>query len=368
MITAYYKSTPGAFVDTNGERHLLPVAAIAANLTRVSGVHSFKRPASIFSFAFRYREKASPGHVADCLRETAVFHHPADVQIFNCDRVKTSCKIGRYLMVKILATARHLQMRPGDFDPLFGAPLRSFFLARKPSLSPLQIIHRVLEMARILDLFAGRERGETGDADIHANRLPGPRQWRRFRRLADNQRIPAVNAACDPKLFALSFDLAGKPDATGSNAGNREFVAFDWAGTNLLVFLREGVIAVFALESGKARLLSVLDTSKETIKSFVKAFERVLLDSPQMALHFRQRASIGQMTRLFDIAKRRAGDLITGDSLGESGVVNLAGMFKFTLACLGKAFVSTKLELEGLDCGILGISHHVAFPINVAHW
>src|SRR5215475_15019578 len=111
MIATYYISTPGAFVDTNGERHILPVAAIAANLTRVSWVHSFKRPASVLSFAFRYCEKASPGHVADGLREVMVFHHPSNVQIFDRDSVKSSYKIGRYLVVKILATARYFQMR-----------------------------------------------------------------------------------------------------------------------------------------------------------------------------------------------------------------------------------------------------------------
>jgi hypothetical protein len=368
MIATTDKSAPGAFVDTNGQRHFLLVAAIAANLTRVSWVHSFKRPASVFSFAFRYREKSSPSHVADCLREAMVFHHPSNVQIFNCDRVKSSYKIGRNLMVKILATARYFQVRLGDYDSLFGAPLRSIFLARKPPLLSLQLMHRVLEMARVLDLFAGRERGETGDADIHSNGLPGRRQWLRFRHLANNQRIPAVNAACDPKLFALPFDHTGKPDSTGSDAGNREFVAFDRAGTNLLVFLREGVIAVFALESEKPRPLSILETSKETFKSFPKAFERILLDCPQMAFHFRQRASFSQMTRLFDIAKRRAGDLITGDSLSESGVVDLARVFEFTIARFYKAFVGAKLELESLDSGIFRISHCVSRLAGDVHW
>src|SRR5215471_5932837 len=162
MIATYYKSAPRAFLDTNGEWHFLPVAAIAANLARVSRVHSFKRPASVLSFAFRYREKASPGHVIDCLREIVVFQHPSNVQIFDRDRVKSSDKIGRYLVVKILATARYFQVRPGYFDSLFGAPLRSLFLARKPSLLSLQVLQRVLEMARVLDLFPGRERGETG--------------------------------------------------------------------------------------------------------------------------------------------------------------------------------------------------------------
>jgi len=116
MITADYKSTPGAFVYTNGQWHLLPLAAFAAYLARVSWVHSFKPPASVFSFAFRYREKASPGHVADCSGEMAILHHPADLQIFDSDRVKSSDQISRYLMVKIVAErcARDLVAR----DPL----------------------------------------------------------------------------------------------------------------------------------------------------------------------------------------------------------------------------------------------------------
>src|SRR5262245_38637049 len=107
MIATYYNSALGAFVDTNGERHFLLVAAIAAYLTRISRVHSFKRPASVFSFAFRYREKASPSYITDCLREMAVFHHPAYVQILDRDRVEASDKIGRYLVMEILASARH---------------------------------------------------------------------------------------------------------------------------------------------------------------------------------------------------------------------------------------------------------------------
>src|SRR5215510_8108110 len=101
MITAYYSAARAAFVNTHGKRHLLPVAAFATNLARVSWINSFKRPASVLSFAFRHREKASPSHIADCLGETAILDHPADVQIFDRDRVKTSDQIASNLMVKI---------------------------------------------------------------------------------------------------------------------------------------------------------------------------------------------------------------------------------------------------------------------------
>jgi len=88
MVTVCYKPTLLAFVNAKRQRHLLPVAAIAASLTRVSGVPSFKRPASVFSFAFRYLEKLAPGNVKNGLCETGILHHPANVQIFDGDPVE----------------------------------------------------------------------------------------------------------------------------------------------------------------------------------------------------------------------------------------------------------------------------------------
>jgi hypothetical protein len=78
MITAFHKPAFAAFVNTNGERRLLSVAAITANLARVSRINSFKRPASIFSFAFRHREKASPSHITDRLGEMAILDYPKE--------------------------------------------------------------------------------------------------------------------------------------------------------------------------------------------------------------------------------------------------------------------------------------------------
>src|SRR5215475_16124687 len=132
MITTTDKSALLTFVNANRQGHLLPVAAIATNLTRVFWVYSFKHTPGAFSLGLCHPEKVPPGHIADCLREMVVFHHPANVQILDRDRVKSSDKISRYLVVKILATARYFQVRPGDFDSLPGAPLRSLFLARKP--------------------------------------------------------------------------------------------------------------------------------------------------------------------------------------------------------------------------------------------
>jgi hypothetical protein len=164
----------------------------------------------------------------------------------------------------------------------------------------------------------------------------------------------------------LSFNGAGEPDATTTDAGNRKFVAFDRTGTNLLVFLRESVISVFALESGESRFLSILNAPKEAIESFLHTFKRILLDCPQMALYFGQRASFSQMARLLIVTERCARDLEARDPLGKSGVVDLAGVLKFALAAINKLFVGAKSKLESFDCGIFGISQLREMPQSLS--
>jgi hypothetical protein len=359
MVTTYDNSTLAAFVNTNGERHFLPVTAIAANLTRVSRINSFKRPASVFSFAFRHREKASPSYIADGLRETPIIDHPANVQIFDRDHVKAPNQVCRNLVMKILATARDFQMRFGDFDSLLCTALRSLLFAGKPSLLPLEIIQRALEMARVFNLFTVAQCGETGNADIYADRGASQWEWVGLGYFTNKLRIPAVNAACNAKLFALSFNWTAQPDAATANAGDCKFVAFERARSDAFIFLRKGMITIFALVSGKAWLFAILDSAKEAFKRFINTFNRVLLNASQVAFHFWQRARVSQMARLLDIAERLTGDLVTRYSLGKGGVVDLARVFKLTLAGFDKAFVDAKLELESLDCGIFRIGHHM---------
>jgi len=114
-------------------------------------------------------------------------------------------------------------------------------------LLSLQAPQRALEIAWILDLIAVLECGETVNTDFYADSLSGRRHWLVSGRPANDQSIPAVNTARNAKLLASSFNRAGEAEATAIGAWNREFVAFDRARPSLLVFLRESVIAVFAL-------------------------------------------------------------------------------------------------------------------------
>src|SRR6266508_2148376 len=194
MITAYYKPTLGAFVYTNRKRHLLSMTAIAAYLARVSWINSFKRPASVLSFAFRHLEKAPPSHVADCLSETAIPDHPAYVQILDCDRVESSDQIGRYLMMEILTTARDLQMRFGHFDSLLGAALRSLFLCRFRKASCKR--QNVVGAWRPLSPDIGSERS-TSHAKSRRNSNHRHRADRAAHRATQTRQAPAAGCAVD---------------------------------------------------------------------------------------------------------------------------------------------------------------------------
>src|SRR5215472_14252837 len=107
--------------------------------------------------------------------------------------------------MKMFACPLHFQVPERDFAASFLPVLTALcFPGQSPLISP-KSRRRLLEMAWVLNLFPSAQRRETLDADIHADSLSGLREWRRFRHFADKQRIPAVGAARNPKLFAAPF-------------------------------------------------------------------------------------------------------------------------------------------------------------------
>src|SRR5262249_44446469 len=191
----------------------LPVAAVAASLTRVSGVHSFKRPASVFSFAFRYCEKLPPGHVKNGLCKMVVLHHPANVQVFDGDPVEAFDQLRRLFVVKMLARSLYSQVSERDFAASLPAILTALYLAGEASLLSRKLVRRRRGMARVGDLCAGRARRKTLNADILSDGLSGFGERRGFRYFANQQSIPAVDAPGDSQLLATSFHRAAESDS-----------------------------------------------------------------------------------------------------------------------------------------------------------
>jgi len=74
------------------------------------------------------------------------------------------------------------------------------------------------------------------------------------------------------------------------------------------------------------------------------------------------------MARLLIVIEGCARYLVTRNPLGKTGVINLARMFKLTLAGIYEDLVGAKLEFESLDCDIFGISHGVQCLNHCARW
>lgn len=110
MITVTDKTAFTTLVDANSQRHLLPVTAVAAILTREAWSHFFKRPASVLSFASRYREKLPPGHIQYGLRQSLILNQAANPQVLDSNLVKSGNQFLRCLVMKMSTRALQLQV------------------------------------------------------------------------------------------------------------------------------------------------------------------------------------------------------------------------------------------------------------------
>jgi hypothetical protein len=368
MITTNYKSALLALVHTNRKGHLLPVAAPAANLARVSWVHFFKRPASVLSFAFRYREKLSPSHVNYSFRKMMVLDHPANVQILDGDMIELLNQLRRFFVMKMFARSLNSQVSKRDSPARLLPVLTALLLSRQVALFARKLIFHLFQAARVLNLFARAQCGEAGDSDIHADTGARLRKGVRFGEIANKQCVPTVSPARNHELFTAAFNWAAKPYTASSDSGNRQLVAFDRARPDFLDLLRKSVIPVTRLEPGKTRFFTRVQTPKECVKREVQALQSVALNRAQNTPDFRQfTPRFGQLPRLLVKTDPLTAGFIDANPLFKGAVINKAGSVERPLATRDELLIRANSVLECL-CDNLGISHCVTIHSIVAQW
>src|SRR5579859_3054165 len=110
-------------IDTLRERHLLPMVAPAAILTRVCRVDLDELGASFCRFAFQLREKGRPGRVTDAFRQTMVMEHSIDMQDLDANYAVGIDDLTAFLMREVFSTERDTLMHP-RYRLTMLAPLR----------------------------------------------------------------------------------------------------------------------------------------------------------------------------------------------------------------------------------------------------
>ncbi len=164
-------------------------AARGAALACPARVNCSHFSASIFSFVDRALNQLIPSGILNALTQTVIPDHATDVQRLKGDDSKRGNERVTELVNKVAAAVG---------DALVNAPRRApIYFALRPRQRPLIRA----EESRIGNLFAGRKRGEVGQADINSDRLSVLRQWLAFdfrakageplarRRARDGQRL-----------------------------------------------------------------------------------------------------------------------------------------------------------------------------------
>ena len=167
---------------TDRQRHrFLNVAARRTGLARripaVDALDALAVPLGLF---FQHAGGLPDARIAQRAGEAVVLQHPAQVEVFDVDHVETLHHRRTELVHRIGAAIADLLVQPGDVLLDVRPALAALLTAGKPLLIEREPTLPLCAVLRVGDFLAGRERGESIDAEIDANRFTGFRQvgWR----------------------------------------------------------------------------------------------------------------------------------------------------------------------------------------------
>src|SRR6266699_3628280 len=233
----------------------------AAGLTAIGRIDSNVGPASFFRFAGQFAEKFRPTGIMNALRKTVVMRHAVDLQVFHTDDPKGIDDLAAFLMGEVISSKGDALMHTSYCLPVF-TTLRTSF--RKFAVFTLDFGQGLLflaEKAGVVYLRAVRESSKRLESHVYPYLSRHLRQSLRvtFHRKGS---IPLVGrGTVDGEGFDLATDGPMQDDLEVSNARSIPLA--------LLIHLKatlgigEAVVAVLALETGKARVLGMFFYTSE---------------------------------------------------------------------------------------------------------
>lgn len=280
-------------VLTHRKRLPNPLSAIAAILRGVRGGNSDYPATSVLSFVFEYLRKSSPTGVTDTFGEMVILHHPFDVQIFNGNRVKLSNDIESGFMVKVQPLALNLLMLlRQQFDSLASAITSLIGSPRNLSVRRFEFSFGHAVVFWVLNYLTRAQRRKVLNAGINADVVAGLRKEAGLVLFNGEDDIPAIRLTLDRAGFDCLFNRTGETNARRADFGKMKLVAFKPETT---LRIGEGIVSRRWLESRIARRFSLLHSTKEGIKGFVQAAQRLLKNLAVNIAHI--------FTDLFDLWK-----------------------------------------------------------------
>lgn len=213
-------------------------------------------------------------------RQMTVSHHALGVQVFHAQDLVLIREHGRDLMEGIGPGISDFRMDPGDPLPLFQIPAARFlapactFPAGEPTLLPRKLALIFLEVARISDLAAVRERRKRLDAEVDSDFPVGRGRVLGWHVGAEKGgEVAAGYVQGDRDRHETPLERSGYLSPDSPELRQRDMVAVD----DLAAVGAVGLPAVPArLELGEARLTALAHASEEVLVGAVEVADGLL--------------------------------------------------------------------------------------------
>ena len=110
--------------------------------------------------------------VRNAAREAVVFNHPAQVQVFNANRIESLHHVGGELVRCIHSGIRDLCVQLGDGAHRMLAPVAALGFTCQVALQERHSLSMLVPVLRVGDAFAGGQRGKPIQAKVNADSKP----------------------------------------------------------------------------------------------------------------------------------------------------------------------------------------------------
>jgi hypothetical protein len=317
-------------IDSDRQRHGLPMLAPATILRRVCRVDFEKRSASFFHFAGQVLKKLRPRRIRNTFCQTMIVNHLLDAQIFHTDSSEGVDDPSTVLVGEIVTppfgsfmnTSDHLAMPP---------PLLSAFLhLRMLALNFCQGLFFATEEARVGNFLPCREGGEGFQPYINADGEWGV--WQ-------------PDGLADDRKGSIPFSRRGAMNGTGFDGPFERTMLYHFEGANLgevdtvvmgdaeaALRIGEAVIATRAFKARKAGFASRLAAAKERLIGQIDAHGNILQD---LGMNRSQRGALGFEHRigllLLKARERNSIALIGGVAHLKQLIIQEATLFQMRL-------------------------------------
>lgn len=277
MVTMQYQSTSHTTMLTHRQCFANSITAARTILRRELRRHFPYSPTGACSLVGEYLDEGSPTRVAYTFGKVMVFHHAANVQIFNRYLVIVADDFKSRLVVKILALIRYLLMLAREQRNRLASATAPLVASAYLALRGLQSLLCNAQVLWVFYHFAVAQSRKVLDANIDPASIAGLWDESALAFFDSKDRVPTISLAFDRAGFNLAFNRAMLDDFDLADFRQVKPFAFDLKGA---FGLRKGetVKPCASLESWITRLVTGFHSAKESVKGPTQSAQGVLQD------------------------------------------------------------------------------------------